>query len=93
MVSTLFHGHSEDVTQFGHGYHGFTAGRALNTKTFADQLLDRATSRMFRHVAGGKATDLQTADQRRVIRNLMRATDKLSDSMLIYKHLNPRYNG
>jgi hypothetical protein len=93
MITTLFNQHADPVER-DRGYVGYTAGHALNIKTFTEEMLDRAAAPMFQHIVGrDKARSVKAADDRRVVRGIMRATDKLSDSLLVFRHLNPDHNG
>lgn len=88
-VLPLFRRHAAP-TMHQHGHYGYTEGGSVDIDKFVSSLGSKASAPMFQHLSGSKAQASKDIEERRIMKKVVHATNKLSDPMLVFQQLEPR---
>jgi Ca2+-binding EF-hand superfamily protein len=89
-ASALFFNHAESVGN-KHGYYGYTGGKALDIENFVLRIANKSSAPLYSHVHNGNSgKSVKDAEEMRVLRKVVHATNKQADPMLVFRTLEPR---
>jgi Ca2+-binding EF-hand superfamily protein len=93
-ASALFFDRAEPVGD-KHGYYGYTGGQALDIEKFVLGIANKSSAPLYSHVtakegSSNRAQAVREAEEMRVLRKVVHATNKQADPMLVFRTLEPR---